>query len=657
MPAEEAPAEEAMGEGCPPVTMADARGVPAGAFPEQYDLAEFESAAGCELSFSENPNIAELNKRIGGNPDPLPPVEERLPAEPLVVVPYDAIGVYGGTLDGLSNATESGTSDLLSVRHVNFARYSDDLQTIVPNVAKGWEWNDDFTELTIFLREGHKWSDGEPFTAADVEFWYNDIILNPEVFPETPSLWLIAGEPMEVTAVDDTTVSFKLPVPAPGLLTNFAISYAQPFQPKHFLQPIMENEGIEAFNNYYGNSDWKDVPSPLIDGSDDRVMPTLESYILVEETTEGRKLVANPFFHMVDTQGNQLPYINEINEQYIPDDEVRNLKITNGEVDYKSQAVFIDNFPLYKENEEGGGYGVELAPGLGQTVFYAFNVNHKDPALAEIFGDLRFRQAMSVALNRDEMNEIVYLGQGKPMQATPADPNTVSFVTEEHLNSFIEYDPDQANALLDEMGLVDTDGDGFRERPDGESLVVLLEFSNQGAPVQLHQLTESYWEDVGIQVELKEVTSDEYREEANNNNLDLTTWKNDNTSGVTISQNPMMLVPPFGNFFNPGGGFEWAKWKASDGAEGIEPPDDIKRLYELADQFVQVPLGSPESDAIGKEIVDIHVKNLWKIGVVGDLLAPVVHKNTLGNFRPFTAKAYDYYWAYPYRPVQWYLEE
>ena len=655
-PAEEEAMEEEAMDGCPAVTIADMAGVAAGAFPQQYDLAEYQDAAGCELTFSENPEIGELNGRIGNNPD-LPAVADRLPAEPLVVVPYNEIGVYGGTLDGLSNATESGTSDLLSVRHVNFARYSDDLQTIVPNVAKGWEWNDDFTELKIFLREGHKWSDGAPFTAADVEFWYNEIILNAEVFETPPALWMIAGEPMDVTAVDDTTVSFKMPVPAPGLLTNFAISYAQPFQPMHFLQPVMENEGVEAFNNFYGNSDWKDVPSPLIDGSDDKVMPTLESYILVEETTEGRKLVANPYFHMVDTQGNQLPYINEINEQYIPDDEVRNLKITNGEVDYKSQAVNINNFPLYKENEEGGDYSVELTPGLGQTVYYAFNVNHKDLAMAEIFSDLRFRQAMSMSMDRNEINEIIYLGQGKPMQSTPADPNTVAFVTEEHLNAFIDYDQDAANALLDEMGLVDVDGDGFRERLDGEPLIILLEFANQGAPVRLHELTESYWEAVGIQVELKEVTSDEYREEANNNNLDVTTWKNDNTSGVTISQNPQMLIPPFGNFFNPGGGFEWAAWKASDGAEGIEPPDDIKRLYELVDQFVQVPLGSAESDAIGGEMVDLHVDNLWKIGVVGNLLAPVVHHNNLGNFPPIPAKSYDYYWAYPYRAVQWFLTE
>ena len=662
--------EEAAGR-CPAVTVADAQGLPAGKFPQQYELDEFEQLADCNLTFSENPSIAELNARIAGNPD-LPPLEERLPEEPLVVAPYHEIGVYGGVLDGLSNATEAGTSDILSVRHVNFVRFSDDLQTVVPNVAKGWEWNDDFTELLIFLRKGHKWSDGQPFTAEDVEFWYNDLILNENIYPEPPSLWTIGGQPMKVTALDETTVKFELPVPVPGLINQFAVNYAQPFQPKHFLSQfhikynpdadaLAKEKGFDSWadvvNNFYGSSDWKDVPSPLIDGSDTLVMPTLESHILVEETTKGRKLVANPYFHMVDTAGNQLPYINEINEVYIPDKEVRNLKITNGEVDYKTQATFIDDFPLYKENEAGGNYTVDLAPGIGEIVFYAFNTTHKDEGMREIFNDVRFRQAMSLAINREEINEIIYLGQGKPMQATPVDPKTVEFVTEEHLTAFIEYAPERARALLDEMGLVDTDGDGFREKLDGSPFVVFIQFSNQGAPVRLHELVEGYWEDVGVRVELKEVTSDEYREQANNNDLDLTVWRNDNVSGATVSMNTARFTPPFGGYFNPGSGFEWATWVNSGGAEGIEPPEDVKKLYDLATEFVTYPLGSEESNRVGKEIVDLHVKNLWKIGIVGNILAPSIHHNNLGNYQTFTAVTYDYYWAYPYRPFQWFLRE
>lgn len=143
---------------CPAVTVADSMGVAAGAFPQQYELAEFQSLGDCTVEFAANPAIGDLNARIRGNGD-LPALADRLPSEPLVVAPYDSVGVYGGTLDALSNATEAGTSDFMSTRHVNLVRYADDLTTIVPNIAKSWEWNDDFTQLTFHLREGHKWSD------------------------------------------------------------------------------------------------------------------------------------------------------------------------------------------------------------------------------------------------------------------------------------------------------------------------------------------------------------------------------------------------------------------------------------------------------------------------------------------------------------------
>ena len=169
----------------------------AGAFPQQYELSEFQAAANCTLTFQENPAIGDMNARIRGNPA-LPPLAERLPSEPLVVAPYDMIGRYGGTFDMLSNATEAGTSDLLSVRHVNLVRYSDDLETIVPNVAKGWEWNADFTQLTFFLRKGHKWSDGAPFTAEDVKFWYDNLEMDVNVMAKPKYYVLVAGERMTV---------------------------------------------------------------------------------------------------------------------------------------------------------------------------------------------------------------------------------------------------------------------------------------------------------------------------------------------------------------------------------------------------------------------------------------------------------------------------
>ncbi|ARE38806.1 Oligopeptide ABC transporter, periplasmic oligopeptide-binding protein [Rhodovulum sp. P5] len=659
---------------CPAVTVADMGGLTPD-YPEQFELAEFEAKAGCDLAFAQNPAIAEMNGRIVGN-GALPALEERLPEEPLVVAPYEAIGQYGGTLTGLSRGTESGTSDLLSVRHVNLVRYSDDLQTIVPNVAKSWAWNDDFTELTFTLRKGHKWSDGAPFTAEDVAFWYNDVLMNPAVIEKAPGRWLFDGKPATVEVLDDVTVKFTFPVAQPNLMNRWAIDYGQTFLPKHFLgkyldkynadaAALREKDGFadesEAVNFYYGNSDWKDVPSPLMKDAEKAtslaaaVMPTLESHIVIEENTEGRHLVANPYFHMVDTAGNQLPYINEINEEYVPEREVVNLRIMNGEVTWKQQAMQLNDFPLLKENEAKGDYTVVLAPTLGQTPYYSFNRTHKDPVLRQIFNDVRFSRAMSMGLDRDEINEIVYLGQGRPMQTAATEYKTVPFLSAEDLMDYVAYDVEAANALLDEMGL-ERGGDGMRMRPDGKPLAIRIVFASQGTASQLHELTAGYWNDLGVQVDVREVTSDEYRAAANANEVDVLTWKNDGVSGPNISQDVTDAIFP-GDPFNPKGHADWATWIETDGASGTEPPAYIKRLFAAAAEFTKHPLGSDESNKLGAEIMQIHLDNMIKIGVVADIPEPIVYANALKNVPTFTAKAYDYYWTYPYRPQQWFLAQ
>ena len=157
-------------------TVADPMGITT-EFPQQAEISEL----GTTLTYSERPEFAALV--AAGT---LPAVEQRLPAEPLVVLPYDDCGKYGGTLRGMARAYESGTSEILAWRQVNMVRYSDDMDTVVPNVASSWDWNDDYTEITFHLRKGHKWSDGEPFTADDVTFWANDIINNKEIHKQLP---------------------------------------------------------------------------------------------------------------------------------------------------------------------------------------------------------------------------------------------------------------------------------------------------------------------------------------------------------------------------------------------------------------------------------------------------------------------------------------
>ncbi len=524
---------------CPAVTVSDPMGVAAGAFPQQYELAEFQTLASCTLEMSENPDIAALNGQIRGNPD-MPAVADRLPSEPLVIAPYDEIGKYGGTLDALSNATEAGTSDFMSTRHVNLVRYSDDLQTIVPMVAKGWEWNDDFTQLTFFLRKGHKWSDGAPFGARDVKFWYDNLAVDANVREKPKDYVLVAGEPMSIVVVDENTVRFDLPSPKPGLLSHFANHYAQGFQPMHFLgqfhpevtadadanaKALGFENGYEAIAAYYGNSDWMDTPTPMLSHPDKvaglpaDTVPTLESHILIAESTEGRHLVANPYFFQVDTAGNQLPYINEQDELFVGESEVRLLKLVNSEVDYKSQSLSLDYAPLLLENQEKGNFTVDLKPEVALNTF-SFNVTSEDLEKRKVFGDVRFRQAMSVAMNRDEINEVVFFGLGTPQQYTAFSP-TPSFVPEEMEQSFTQFDPAMANALLDEIGMKDVDGDGTRELPNGDKLVLNIQVTAQGGSVKLVELVGQNWKDVGINNTVKEVTTDEFRSAQSSNKLDV----------------------------------------------------------------------------------------------------------------------------------------
>ncbi len=666
-------AGSALGAGCPAITVDNMQGVASGAYPQQYDLGEFEKLANCKMEFKANPDIEKMNKQIRGNPD-LPPLAERIPEDALVMAPYDNIGKYGGVFDVLSNATEAGTSDFLSVRHVNLVRYSDDLQTIVPNIAKGWEWNDDYTQLTFFLRKGHKWSDGAPFGAQDVEYWYEGLSLNPKVFEKPKNYVLVAGEPMTVDVIDPQTVRFNMPAPKPGLLVHFANSYAQGFQPKHFLgqwdpninpdadklaQEMGFENGYEVVSNYYGNSDWTDTPTPML-RSPDKVanmpmdtMPTLESHILISESTEGRHLVANPYFHQVDTAGNQLPYISEQDEIFVNEDEVRLLKLVNAEADYKSQSLQLSTAPLLLENQEKGNYTIHLRPEITLASF-AFNMTHENLEKRKVFGDLRFRQAMSVAINRAEINETAFFGMGTPKQYVGFSPPP-PFVEEKWKQHYAQFDPKLANDLLDEMGLKDVDRDGFRELLNGDKLVVNLQFSVQGVGAALVELLGQHWAAVGVETTVKEVTPDEFRSAMSSNKLDITNWRKSQPIAIVLGTN-QMWVPPYDDYFTVRTNMLWAEYIDSDGASGVKPPDYAYQLIDDINAFQSTPVGTAESDKLGARLVENMVGNLLFIGTV-QVPAPIYHRNELKNFTEFKTHSFEYYRTYPYRPSQWWLDE
>ncbi|MPV85999.1 ABC transporter substrate-binding protein [Ostreibacterium oceani] len=659
---------------CPPLVANQADGQ----YPHIFvDAAAFEQKHSCTLSFKENPNIATLNSKIKGNPE-LPTVNERLPDEPLVIAPYQAIGTYGGVFDGISKATESGTSDLLSVRHVNLVRFSDDLQTIVPNVAKSWQFNNEFTELTLILREGHKWSDGHPFTAHDVAYWYNNLLRDEKVISKMDDRFLAGGKPWTVEVIDDTTVKISLAAPQPGLLGMFATDFAQPFQPKHLLsqfdpkvsddadtkaKELGFKDAYEALTFYYGQSDWKDVPTPinknkalsdkLVAAGYPATAPTLESFIVVEDTAEGRRLVANPYFFQVDTAGNQLPYIDEIKEVFISDENIQTAKMIAGEIDYKAQSVNVPAAPVLLENRDKGNYDIALRPNIALTSF-SFNVNDKNPELAEVFSDIRFRKAASHALNRPKMNEIGFLNLGKPMQYTVFDPDTTPFVNDEQRNYLTDYNPEKAKALLDEMGIMDSDGDGVRELPSGESFELSFRFTTQGIATEIAEIFTQNMTDIGIKTALKEVTSDEYRNAQSANDLSIMQWQVGQPLAV-LASDPSTFKAPFGNFFSIRNGLDWTKYNDTNGKEGVQQPEAFVEIANMADKFTTLSMGSDASNQLGKELVDNWLEQLLIIGTVKGA-SPIYYSRNLGNFEVPKTSSYEYYRVYPYMATQWYLK-
>ena len=636
---------------CP--TVADAQGL-TGQWPEQVEI-EDATAKGVKLTYTQNP-IFDKDVEAGK----LPRVDQRLPEQPLIVLPYEACGVYGGTLNGLARAPESGTSDILSWRQVSLVRISDDRKTIVPNVARSWTWADDYKSITFELRKGHKWSDGAPFTADDVVFFFQDIVNNKEISPDATTEW---GVGVQAEKIDETHVKLSFAEPFPGLLTYMATSgsYFTPFAPKHHFSKYMPaynpNADAEAkaagfenwvkeFDAYYDK--WKDAETLTAHAL---TVPTLESHVLaVEPDTQHRVFKANPYYFKVDSSGQQLPYIDNQYERFLNAD-LQMLSILNGEVDYKAQGVGLPDYPTVKEKEASGRYTVKLPSGSIGPVL-AFNITHNDPKLRAVYSDLRFRQAISHAINRQEINDVLYFGLGKPSQALPAE---VSFVTEADINYLTQYDVAKANALLDEMGMK-KGADGMRMHPDGSNFTVLWEYSSQFATPEFVKLMSDYLKAVGLNVNAKELTSAATRENAKAETSDINMEWDVPFEPTLVAD--ISLYAPYYSETSPLFGVKWKQWAISNGASGEEPPAWVKRMFEITKEWKTVVPGSDRYMELGRELVKLNLDNLTIVGTIGLLPKPIIVSNRLKNVKEDLGTVhYNFGYSYAFRADQWYIQE
>jgi peptide/nickel transport system substrate-binding protein len=515
----------------------------------------------------------------------LPPVAERLPAEPYVVTPYEEIGRYGGTARVVCVGTNCGDVLLLQSGFNGWVMMNPNTGEFEPHLMRQVDVNDDFTQYTFYLREGLRWSDGVPFTTADIEFWYNDVIQNSELTPSPPNALRFDGELATLEIIDDYTFSFTFAGPKPFFLNQLHHSSAYWTTPKHYLSQFHINHTdpaeVQAMATAAGFDNWfqlfgdKNRTSQNVPLNPD--LPTMGSYVLLELTTEFRRYERNPYYWKVDTDGNQLPYIDEIYAEVVADRELYQGRIITGEVTLAGLQTSISNFPLYRRFEDEGNYRVALfTSGMGSDVVYQVNMTHPDETLREIFQDVRFRQALSLAINREEISQEVYFGRAEPRQYTLLEISR--YYRPEYAAAFTEFDLERARALLDEMGLA-TDAQGRRLRPDNnQPISFTIEYFDIETPkTPTTELVAEYWGELGLNVSFRSISGELARERTVANLMDATLWHGDKATDV--------LFPVAANFFVPAPFYweiiwsaGWVPWFESGGQDGLEPPDNIKEL-------------------------------------------------------------------------------
>ncbi len=574
--------------------------------------------------YNEAPALAELVKA-----GKLPPVAERISLEPLVIEPVEETGQYGGTMNVLMDIT-LGTNFMCIGTSEMMLRWDRAVKTIIPNVAKKWEVSGDGKVFTLYLRRGIKWSDGQPFTADDVMFFFEDVIGNKEITPAFPTEFVVGGQPVKAEKIDDYTVRLSFVKPH-GFLPQYLASGARHWRPKHYLKQFhakytpkeqLEAKAKEAkFERwdqlFTQKDDWYNLQNPDY--------PVIQAWYPTTPPPSTRySFKRNPYYWKVDPKGNQLPYVDEVVVSIVEGAEVVKLKTVAGNSDLQYRSIEFGDYPLLKENTEKGGYRVFLWENpRGALPAFMPNQNCKDEVLRKLIQEDKFRIALSYAINRQQVNEMVFLGAGKPRQATEASSSPV--YKEEYGKAYAEYDPKKANALLDEIGLTKRDAEGYRLRPDGKTLFLLVETPGEDpATTAQVELLKRYWKDIGIKTELQNLERAIFRNRVYAGDVSIGTWLLDY---VYYPYNPIFTVPiSQSTYWAPA----YGQWYATGGKAGEEPTGDLRKLQIIWDELKEV-IDPPKQIELFRQLYDLHAKHCWIIGIVGEVPQPIVVSKKLRN--------------------------
>ena len=574
----------------------------------------------------------------------LPPVDERLPIEPALLEPIESVGRYGGTLYvHATNNAPWGDLQEETERGSYLGRFRFDRLEVEGNLAKSFEQAADDQSITIFLREGAKWSDGAPFTADDVMFMYEDLHWHEDI--ET---WMWLPQARRAIKVDDYTVRLETDVPYPVLTLKMAEPAGgdwHSYYPKHYLQKwhIRYNEDANALAKEEGFDTWVDAFRHHFwwNPRQDMNFPTMQPWVLTQSNTTNKVHDRNPYYWKVDAEGQQLPYVDRIVTDIV-DSETYHLKIISGESDVAFVNTAFENFSLYKQNEDAGGYNVVLLPGnKGADVGFRVNQNHPDPVKGGIYRDVRFRQAISLAIDRDDLNNALFFGLAVPRQFTIL-PNA-SYYKPEWGEAYADFDPDRANELLDAVGLSERDKQGFRVGADGKTFEMAVEYGvggEAGDPTASLELVKEYWENVGIKVLLKSWEAGYFWERMQDPEHEIAfhAEQRKEVRSFMVERESWTAAGAWAPL--------WHRWLIADAnvkdglttladydgeLPGEEPPEFVKQLFEYGEARIRTKLGSPEYRELSQKIYDWHAEHLMHIGAVG--MAPHVYiaNKKLGN--------------------------
>jgi peptide/nickel transport system substrate-binding protein len=522
----------------------------------------------------------------------LPPVVQRLPDRPVVVEPVESIGIYGGTWRRLARSTgDMGLNSRLG--YETLVRWDRTGTRVVPGIAESWEVSEDATKFTFHLRRGMRWSDGHLFTSQDFLFTQNDIELNLDLQASYSPWKVLNSKVMELETPDDYTVVIRFSEPY-GLFLEMLCYRGQMAglcMPKHYLSKFhasyRDPDELNEQARDAGFLDWKGYFRDLSNREENPDLPTINAFVCKVSFPEPRALaVRNPYYWKVDPEGNQLPYIDQIAYTTVFDGNVLNMKAQSGEVDFQTRQINAGNFTSFMESRDrardpANRYRVHVEPATGAIAVY-INQHSRDDKLRPLLQDRRFRIALSAAIDREEVVEMVFSGLAEPSNGITTEVDWYYTPGIDKRNT--AYDPELANKLLDEVGL--TRGpDGMRRMPDGSDFRQILHVfpAESGNIEDLWLLVSEYWREVGLSFVVKHEDAVLSGMQVRNGDSDFWAyasagmhWELDGLWMAPISPSSY-YAPLYGRYF------------ASNGRAGVKPPAEHQRLVDWYHELKSTP--------------------------------------------------------------------